>query len=220
MLEISIQECRNWQEFSTQSNTNYITVNDLLDMENCIEFCLNIAKKEDLIKINDDEIINKLKEIISKNEKILVCIQSYVNNFGQIKLFQISIDKSIALKHIIQGLFNSLTYFLSNEEREKFKSIYNDIKINNFIEDIVELIFLSDQKKVDLKSFLTKIEKILDIKTVNNIYFNLMEKHKDLSEECNKIIIKYLIDHIEYLNAKSFACLIDKYNIIFTKIII
>ena len=71
-----------------------------------------------------------IKENISKNEKILVYIQSYVNNFGQIKLFQNSIDKSVVLKYLVQGLFNSFTYFLSNKEREKFKSIYNDIKIN------------------------------------------------------------------------------------------
>ena len=79
-----------------------------------------------------------------------------MNNFGQIKLFQISVDKSVALKYIILGLFNRLTYVLSNEERDKFKSIYNDIKENNFIEDIVELIFLSDQKKENLKLFYQK----------------------------------------------------------------
>ena len=78
--------------------------------------------------------------------------------------------------------------------------------------DIDELISLSDQKKVELKTFLSKIEKALDICTVNNIYINLFEKYKDLSKESNKIIQKYLFEHIEYLNAKSFACLIDKYN--------
>jgi len=156
LFEIPIQEWSNWHEVSTQSDINYVTVNDLLDIEKCIEFYLNIGKKKDLIKINDDEIINKLKENISKNEQILVCIQSYMNNFGQIKLFQISVDKSVALKYIILGLFNRLTYVLSNEERDKFKSIYNDIKENNFIEDIVELIFLSDQKKENLKLFYQK----------------------------------------------------------------
>ena len=93
LFDTSIQECRNLQEVATQSDTNYVTVNDLLDMEKCIEFCLNLGKKEDLIKIKDNEIINKLKENVAKNEKILVYIQSYVNNFGQIKMLQTSLDK-------------------------------------------------------------------------------------------------------------------------------
>jgi len=60
LFKTSIQECRNLQEFATQSYDNYVNVNDLLDMEKCIEFFLNIGKLEDLKNINDNEIINKL----------------------------------------------------------------------------------------------------------------------------------------------------------------
>ena len=173
LFEISIQECRSWQEVATQSDTNYVTVNDLLDMEKCIEFCLNIGKKEDLNKINDNEIINKLKENISKNEKILVYIQSYVNNFGQIKLLQDSLDKSEALKYIIQGLFNSSTYFLSNKETEKFKCIYNDIKTKiqkelklEEIKAYRERALLSKKITPDYKYFIENVTEIINISNI------------------------------------------------------
>ena len=46
LFEIPIQEWSNWHEVSTQSDINYVTVNDLLDIEKCIEFYLNIGKKK------------------------------------------------------------------------------------------------------------------------------------------------------------------------------
>ena len=173
LFEKSIQECRNLQEVATQSDNNYVNVNDLLDMEKCIEFCLSIGKLEDLKNINDNEIINKLKENVSKNEGILVYIQSYVNNFGQIIMLQASLDKSEALKYIVQGLFNSSTYFLSNKETDKFKCTYIDKEKNNQVELKMEDIkryreraLLSKKITPDYKYFIETITEIINISNI------------------------------------------------------
>ena len=173
LFKTSIQDCRNLQEVATQSDNNYVNVNDLLDMEKCIEFCLNIGKLEDLKNINDNEIINKLKENVSKNEGILVYIQSYVNNYGQIKMLQGSLDKSEALKYIVQGLFNSSTYVLSNNEKDKFKCTYIDKEKNNQVELKMEDIkgyreraLLSKKITPDYKYFIETITEIINISNI------------------------------------------------------
>ena len=209
LFETSIQDCRNLQEVAAQSDTNYVTANDLLDMEKCIEFCLNLGKKEDLIKINDNEIIYKLKENISHNEKILVYIQSYVNNFGQIKMLQASLDKSETLNNIIQGLFNSSTYFLSNKETDKFKCTYNDIKTNKQKELKLEEIkafreraLLSKKITPDYKYFIENVTEIINISNIleeinikgypgiisikMNLKVNIINNNKEMEIEAEK----------------------------------
>ena len=89
---------------------------------------------------------------------------------------------------------------------------YNNKICYNFIEDAVEIIFLSDKKKVDIKKFLSDIEKYLNVKIINDIYINLTEKHKDLSKECNKISVKYFTENKENSEPVSLAYLIDKCN--------
>ena len=90
---------------------------------------------------------------------------------------------------------------------------YNEEQCPNFIEDIAELIFLSDKKNVEFNNFIsTNIESKFNVNLVNNIYINLVKKHKDLSNECNKIIIQFFTEHEEYSNPISLAFLIDKCN--------
>jgi len=142
---------------------------------------------------------SQLEDFLKKVASLI----TQMKDFGYLfKFYKLDYEKSLRVE-VIKYLQNKFFQLLPTN---------NDKENTNFIEDIIELIFLSDQRKVDLKAFLTKIEKILDIKTVNDIYISLYEKHKDLSRECNKLILKYLIDHIEYLNAISLACLIDKCN--------
>ena len=91
---------------------------------------------------------------------------------------------------------------------------YKEKECPNFIENVVDLIFLSDQKKVDVKKFLSKIiEKNANENSICNIYTNLVKKHQDLSKECEQKIIKFLTDHKENSNPISLAYLIERCNI-------
>ena len=89
-----------------------ISVNDLLNMEKCIEFCLNIARYEDLKKIEDIEIMHRLKVNVSENEGILSNIKNYINCYiycyNEIRMLQASLDKSNILKDIVKGLLNNI----------------------------------------------------------------------------------------------------------------
>ena len=92
-------------------------------------------------------------------------------------------------------------------------STYNERQCPNFTEDITELIYLSDKKRVEFNKFLLAIRQMnFNINLVNNIYINLVKKHKDLSNECNSIIIKFFTEHPELSDPISLAFLIDKCN--------
>ena len=140
---------------------------------------------------------SQLEDFLKKVASLI----TQMRDFGYLfKFYKLDYEKTLRVEAIknLQSKFYELL------------PTYNDKVCINFIKEIDELIFLSDQKKVELKTFLSKIEKKLDICTVNNIYINLFEMNKDLSKECIKIIQKYLIEHIDYLNPISLACLIDK----------
>ena len=150
-------------------------------MEKCIEFCLNIGKFEDLKNINDNEIINKLKENVSKSDGILFYIQRFLKNYGQIRMFQ----DSLSLKYIVQGIFNSSTYFLSNNEKDKFKCTYIDKEKNKQVELKMEDIkrykeraLLPKKTRPDYKYF---IETITEIINISNILEKVsMERYPDI----------------------------------------
>ena len=138
-------------------------------MEKCIEFCSNIGKLEDLKYMNDIEIIDKLKENVSKNDGILVYIKSYVNNYGHIRMLQDYID----LKSIVQGIFNCSTFILSNKETDKFNCTFIDKEKNKQVklkmEDIKgyrERALLSKKITPDYKCFIETITEIINISNI------------------------------------------------------
>ena len=112
LFETPIQECRNLIEVLLDKDDALISVNDLLNMEKCIEFCLNIARYEDLKKIEDIEIMHRLKVNVSENEGILSNIKNYINCYincyNEIRMLQASLDKSNILKDIVKGLLNNI----------------------------------------------------------------------------------------------------------------
>ena len=126
-----------------------------------------------------------------------------MKDFGYLfKFYQI--DQENPKKEVIKAMQNKFIEMLPT---------YNNKICFNFTEDAVKLIYLSDKKKVDIKKFLPDIiERKFNVKTVNDIYISLTEKHKDLSKESNKIIVKYFTENKENSNPISLALLIDKCN--------
>ena len=128
-----------------------------------------------------------------------------MKNFGYLfKLYNIEQEKNPE-KHkerlikIIKALQNRFIEILPT---------YNDKECPNFIDEVVELIDLSDKNKVDIKNFLSEIiEKKFSVKIVNDIYFNITEK-KNPSKECKEIILKYFTEYKENSDPKSLSELI------------
>ena len=117
---------------------------------------------------------SQLEDLIKKIASLITEIKDFEYLF---KLY--NIPQESTRKPVSKALQNRFIELLPT---------YDNKECPNFIDNTTELIYLSDKNKIDIKKFLTDIiEKNLNVKTVNDIYINLTEKHKDLSEECNKI---------------------------------
>jgi hypothetical protein len=124
LFETSIQDCRNLLELSLEDDNNFISVNDILDMEKCIEFFLEIGKLENLQTKEDIEIINLIKENSSKHNDILIYFQKYIDNYNQIIALKGTLNKSEFLKYQVQELFDGAIFTLSNTRKMPFVCNY------------------------------------------------------------------------------------------------
>ena len=141
-----------------------------------------------------DDFLKKITSLIKEMKDF-----GYLFKFYKSKYFPY-----LCYKAIFKGFINRFIELIST---------YKENECPNFFEDTAELIYKSDLTKVDIKNFLTKtIEKNFNLKIINNIYINLIKKHKELSKECNRIIIKFFNEYTGDLNPISSAYLIDKSN--------
>ena len=85
LLDINIDDCRKYQELSLENDDEFITQNDILDLEKCVLFFEKLGKKDEIIKKNDKDLISDLKRIANDDNAIPIYIENYVNNYGQIK---------------------------------------------------------------------------------------------------------------------------------------
>jgi len=180
LFKMTIQECRSLQEILSESENTFISINDLLDMEKCVEFFINLGKLENLKDKNDDELIKLFKETLSKYEyeKTLIYFSHLVDNYSQINSLQESMDKSTLLKNIIYNIFNGSTFILSNTKEKSFQCNYKQNskseKPSETKEDIIsyrERAQLSKKITPSYKSFIESITEILNFSNIiNDIY--------------------------------------------------
>ena len=181
LFETSIQDCRNFQELTLENDNNYVSVNDILDMEKCIEFCMEIGKLELLKNKKDIEIFNLIKNNTSKYKDILVYIKRYVENYNQIMSLKGTLNKSEFLKYKIQTLFSGSIFKLSNKKNESFictcitkdKNEEKKIITKENIIDLKERAQLSKKITSDYKCFIENVTKIINI---SNILENILMK--------------------------------------------
>ena len=128
LFRVTIEECRSLKEILSECENTFITIDDLLDMEKCVEYFMNLGKLENLKNKKDDEIIKLFKETLSKYEyvKTLIYFANFVEKYSQIKLFQATIDKVTYLKNIIYNIINSSTFIISNSKENSFQCNYDD----------------------------------------------------------------------------------------------
>ena len=196
--------------------------NNVLDFISKDEiFNNNISKKKDdnLLEIFDGIDINSLENDFFKNWKKINFPKIFNYDFTS---FLNKISSLIKEMKDFGLLFSFFNFFQDKEIRpecvivmqNKYKEIFNTYRIDecpNFIHDTVELIYLCDKNKINIKKFLKEeIQRLLDVKTVNNIYINLTEKYSFLSKDCSSIIIDYFTKSKENSNYSSLIFLIEK----------
>ena len=189
LFNIIIQECSYLKEIVSESDNSLISVNELLDMEKCAEFFIDLGNLDDL----------KFKENISKSEyeNILIQFNKFIINYGRIKALHSSLVESF-IKKAKEFTENGFSILLKNQNNEKFiEEKDNNIKVNNFINNLNEI--LSFDKNAPSSKLLLEEQKEL-FRKMNN-YFQqinnnsknneakviLEKKNKELNEIINKL---------------------------------
>ena len=166
------------------------------------------SKEDRSLEILDGIDINSLDETFFKKWKKIPWDKIFENQFNEFLEKIASFIKQ--MKHF-KFLF---LFFTFKQEinancvrilQRKFNEIFHTYIIKecpNFIYDCVELIYISDKKRVNLKVLLDNIQKLLDVETVNKIYINLSEK-QNLSKECINVIVHYFTKNNKNANQAS-----------------
>ena len=179
LLKTTLQDCRNLQELSSESDNVFISINDLLDMEKCVEFLLKLGK--DLKKKNDIDIIQLMKENASKDKNISLYFKNFVDNFSQIKLLmESSLNKSEVLKYKIQGLLKGASIILSNSGNDSFTCSYysNELKKEQKLdrEKIINIKEKAQMAKIITSEYKCFIQSVTEIINIYNILQDIYMK--------------------------------------------
>ena len=169
IFETSIQDCRNLQELSLENDNSFLSVNDILDMEKCVEFIIGIGKLEDLKNKNDFEILDSIRLKAADNQDIILYFKKFVENYTQIIALKGTLNKSEFLKYQIRELFDGAIFILSNGRNNSFVCSYlhkdqnkKELSRENII-GLKERAQLAKKMTCDYKCFIESITKILNI---------------------------------------------------------
>ena len=197
LLKLSNQDLANLQEIASSNDNNYniVTIIDILDMEKCIDFFREIGTLDDLKKMKDCDIIEKMNKKVQDKKDINVYFEKYVDNYGQIQLLKTSVNMSEFIKYIIEKLFKGSEFLLSNKKGEFFKCNY-EIKENRYKstysrEDIISFRDRALLSKTITSEYNYFIESISEIINISNILKEIYNKGYP------KIIIIKIIYYVE-----------------------
>ena len=187
LLKTSYQDLTKLQEIasSNDNNFNIVTIIDILDIEKCVEFFRDIGTFVEIKKMKDIDIIQKMKPKIQEKKDINVYFEKYINNYGQIKLLQTSVDRTEFIKYKIETLFKGCEFVITNKKDEFFKCIIKKVKNDkNKAEKNIKYIYskediisfrdralLSKTLTSEYKYFINSISEIINISNIlKNIY--------------------------------------------------
>ena len=168
----TIQDCRNLQELSLEIEDNFVTVNDILDMEKCIEF---LGQSKDLKKQKDIDAIKSFTIKASQTKDISIYFEKFVNNYSQINNLKSTLNKSEMLKYQIYSLFDGATFTLTNKKEESFLCKYKQKDEKS----------KGNKKK---KEMTLKKENIIDLKTRAQLSKKMTSEYRCFIESVNEIM--------------------------------
>ena len=145
LFNLIIQECSYLKEIASKSENSLISINEVLDMEKCVEYFIDLGNLDDL----------KFKEKISKSEyeNILIQFNKFIINYGRIKALQSSLVENF-IKKAKEFTENGFSILLKNQNNEKSTDEKdNKNTVNNFFNNANEIISF-DKNAPSLKLFL------------------------------------------------------------------
>jgi len=195
LFDITIDDCRKYQELSLENDDEFITQNDILDLEKCVLFFEKLGKKNEISKKTDKDLISDLKRISNDDNVIPIYIEKYVNNYGQIKeLVNRGLDGSEVSKKKILFIYENSEFIITNIKDQFFKCHYfekNIKKPNELITrelDMDKLLELRD--RAQLSKVVTGDEKEKEIIQKNHIFIKnitqIMNIYKIVQDIYNK----------------------------------
>ena len=229
LLKSTPDECQNLQELAVENDNSYISVNDIFNMEKCIDFfkCFNENKS------NAKGILDLLKIKLKEKHDILFAFKNFITNYSQIKILQTSLDKSEVLKYKIQKIFNGSIFILSNDMKSPIKCKFVEKEESELKEDILkdklislrERAQLSKNLSLEFKLFIEIITKIINISNIlekiyekgypNDIIVNItikvdVIKNENKEAELNSKILYYIDNNKQQKNYKELVDILKK----------
>ena len=204
LFEHTKDDCRNWMYLPFEADNNgFLTPDDILNLEKCIEYMEKLGKKEEIKKLKDKELILTIINFINNCKDLKEVINKYVNNFWAIKeLVEINLDKTETYKKKICNICDMSIFTLSNEKNNFFNGSYGNDKIKINYEDIIELrdhaqlskIITGEDKE---KEIIKKRQKFIELIS------QIMNLYKVIKEIYDKGYPQKITINIEINNGKS-----------------
>ena len=195
LFDISIDDCRKYQEWSLENDDEFITQNDILDLEKCVLFFEKLGKKNEIQKKADRDLISDFKRIANDDNAISIYIDKYINNYGQIKdLVNRGLDGSEISKKKILFIYESSEFTITNKKGEFFTCKYfeKNIKEKNALItrtlDMDKLLELRD--RAQLSKVVTGDEKEKEIIQKNHIFIKNISQIMNLYKIVQDIYYK------------------------------
>ena len=174
LLNSTLEDCIKLKELSLEEeDDNVVSINDILDMEKCIEFLLSFGKVQEK---SDIEIINLLKEKVSQQNNIILYFDKFLENFGHKKILQSLLNKSGQIKYQIDRLFKGGVFEINNlnDKQVSFACTYGMTdkktgiyKMKQLFEEDIKILrdkaLLSKNITKSLKYFISLVNEISDI---------------------------------------------------------
>lgn len=208
LFDITIDDCRKYQEISLENDDEFITQNDILDLEKCVLFFEKLGKKNEIINKKDKDLISDLKRIASNDNVISIYFEKYVNNYGQIKeLVNRGLDGSEISKKKILFIYENSEFIVTNIKEQFFTCNYfekNIKKANELIKRSINMDKLLELRdRAQLSKVVSGDEKEKEIIQKNHIFIKnisqIMNIYKIVQEIYNKGYPKDIIIEIRII---------------------
>ena len=224
LIKRTSEDCQTLKELVGQDDSQFLTINTIIDLEKCVGFMNSLGKEEELKTINDNDLIklfvDKTKE---SNEELVLRFTSYTNNFIEIKkLFESRLDKSAASRQMIESILKSSKFILKSSKSESFFGEYYEKSISKKegeeaetetiskngikIDDLLEL-----RDRAQLAKKLTGDENIKDIMKKSKQFIQFASEINTILIQLKKIsisgypnIIEVTIEFNDYI--PSYLC--------------
>ena len=99
LIKRSVEDCRSLQELVGEIENGFLSSNDIIELEKCVEFMNKIGNEQAIKKKKDIEIIKSFINEVEKNQGIEVYFSRYIDNYPELKnLIEYGLDKSEASK--------------------------------------------------------------------------------------------------------------------------